>query len=268
MLLPGDYAAIAACLLFGLILALLVLSKSRLLCVLGYTLAALTWAVYVMDAWKDCLWVWLCPHPSSTVLHLVAVWPALIAVLLGLIRHIKRSGDRRALYVLSGILVLYGAYVLGRQLVAPDIAAETYWEGDVMLQTSGSTCVAAASATYLRTLGITLDERSASGRGLISGDGGTMTQAWRILRLSLPSGTTVRIARLGKAGFADGKWRVTSIRIGLFTGHAVAARMQQDGTLELRDPLEGVHSLSWDEFVKTYQGTAVWAEKGISGTSS
>ena len=260
MLLPGDYLAIAASLLFGLILALLVLSKSRVLIAIGYTLAAFTWAVYVLDARMDCLWVWLLPHPASTILHLVVVWPALVAVLLGLIRHIKRPGDRRALYVLSGILILYGAYVLGRQLFDPDIAPESYWEGEVLLQTSASTCIAAASATYLRTLGVTLDERTTSRRGLISGDGGTLTQAWRILRLSLPQGTALHIARLGRAGLSDGKWRVVSLSIAPFTGHAVVARIERSGAVELRDPLEGVRSLSWDEFAKSYQGTAVWAE--------
>ena len=78
--------------------------------------------------------------------------------------------------------------------------------------------------------------------------------------MSLPRGTALHIARLGKAGLSDGKWRVVSLALAPFIGHAVVARMDRGGAIELRDPLEGVRSLSWEEFEKAYQGTAVWAE--------
>ena len=186
MLLFGDYLAITVSVLFGLLITALVLARPRWCQAAGYLLGLMLLCLHLLDALLDYLWVWLVPDPASTVLMLVAVWPALIAVLLGLIRHLPRRQDRRALLLLICVLGAYGVYALGSQLTDPHTSSDSWWNGEVLMQSTGSTCIAAAAATYLRMAGIECSEGEAAKRGLISGSGGTLTQAWRILRLSLP----------------------------------------------------------------------------------
>lgn len=267
MLLPADYLALAGCVMLGVVLSLSTLSDQPRLYVPAYIVAVLIFTVHVLDSLFDFIWVWLVPHPATVMLMLAAVWGPLIAVVLGLTRLIERPRERRALYVLAVLVGLYGAFAVGRQLVDPHVSPRSWWQGAVLMQSTDSTCIAAASCTYLRTLGIELSEGEAVRRGLISGNsGGTQVQAWRILRLSLPPDYEVSIAPLSREQLAaDGRWQIVSVRYGFAVGHAVVVRVEDGGrTVRVRDPLEGEYLRCWDEFEPDWLGVGIWAERAAT----
>ncbi|GEM_PF-2286026 len=268
MLLPADYVALAGCVLLGIVLSLSTLSDQPRLYVPAYALAAVVFVVHVLDSLFDFIWVWLVPHPAAAVLMLAAVWGPLIAVVLGLTRRLERTRDRRALYVLTVLVGLYGVFLVGRQLVDPQVSPRSWWEGEVLMQSTDSTCIAAASCTYLRTLGVELSEAEAVARGLISGNsGGTQVQAWRILRLSLPPEYEVSIAPLSRAQLTEsGRWHIVSVRWAFAVGHAVVVRVEDGGRrVRVRDPLAGEYTKSWDEFAADWLGVGIWAEREADG---
>jgi hypothetical protein len=203
------------------------------------------------------------------MLMLGAVWGPLIAVVLGLTRLVLRPRDRRALYALAVLVGLYGAFAVGRQLIDPQVSARSWWQGEVLMQSKDSTCIAAASCTYLRTLGIELSEAEAAARGLISGRcGGMQVQAWRILRLSLPADYEVSISPLSREQLTEsGRWHIVSVRWGFATGHAVVVRAEDGGRrVRIRDPLAGEYTKEWDEFEPDWLGVGIWAERKAGGS--
>ncbi|MBN2082669.1 hypothetical protein JW859_10760 [bacterium] len=262
MLLLSDYVALGLCVLVGVLLVLGVLSRHRWLNAISYITAVAIYAVHVLDAYYDIVWVTLIPHPAVIMPMLAAVWIPLAAILIGLARYIKRPRDRRALYIIAGLVSLYSVYAVGRQLVFPPVNHNSQWEMDTLIQSTGTTCVAAASATYLHTLGYDIDETTAAARGLISASvGGTDAQAWRILRLTLPAQYRIRIARADKAQLAEGGWFVTSVRWAFAVGHEVAVRLEPGGAyVRVRDPLSGEYLKPWDEFNADWLRVVTWAE--------
>lgn len=262
-LLPSDYVALLGCVLLGLLLSLGVLSKRRWVNAVSYVIAVAVFAVHVGDARLEYLWLWICPHPAAAMLEFAAVWGPLIAILIGLARYIKRIRDRRALYFLTLILAGYGVYLVGRQLIDPGVAATSEWRGEVLMQSTGSTCVAAATCTYLRTLGVDLSERDAVRRGLISHHGGSLVQTWRIMRLSLPADWRVRAAPLSREEMAaSGHWYVVLVRLNIMVGHAVAIKLSSDGkTVTVRDPNSGEYPMAWERFAESWFGVGAWAER-------
>ena len=262
-LLISDYVALLACILLGFLLTLGVLSKHKWLNAVCYTLAVLLFVIHVLHARLEFVWVWLVPHPSVAIIKMAAVWGPLIAILIGLAQHVKRFGDRRALYIICALLVGYCFWVVGRQLIDPGANAATCWNDETMMQSTGTTCVAAATCTYLRTLGFEMTEPEAVRLGLISVYGGSETQAWRILKLRLPAKAyRARIAPLTRAALRQsGKWYLTCVLYSAVVGHAIVFRVAPDGdTVTIRDPLSGEYEQSWAEFRKTWLGVAVWAE--------
>ncbi len=260
MLLTTDWLALAGCLLATVLLCLGVLSRWKWLNALCYTIAAAVFTVHIADSFLDYLWAWLWPHPSTVILMLAAVWGPLIAVLTGLARYIRHDRDRRALYVVAGLVGLYGVYAVGVQLVDPGATPDSFWDGEVLIQSTSTTCVAAACCTYLRTQGIGLDEQRAVRDGLISHNGGSQVQAWRILRRNLPADTAVRIAPLTLAELQrSGRWYVTSVRYGPGEGHCIVVKGAGD-YLIVRDPLVGEYEKDCAEFATTWLGVGLWAE--------
>ena len=263
-LLFSDYVALLGCVLLGLLLSLGVLNKRRWVNAVSYVLAVAVFVLHVGDARLEYMWVWLCPHPAAAMLDFAAVWGPLIAILIGLARYITRDRDRRALYFLTLILAGYGVYLVGRQLIDPGVAATSLWDGDVLIQSTGSTCVAAATCTYLRTIDEDLSEYDAVRRGLISHHGGSLVQTWRIMKLSLPADYRVRAAPLSRGQMAQsGHWYVVLVRWNILVGHAVAVKVSADGnTVTVRDPTSGEYPLGWEQFEKVWFGVGAWAEKG------
>jgi len=261
-LLPSDYVALGLCVVVGVLLILGVLSRHRWLNALSYTVAVAIYAVHVLDAYLDIVWVRLIPHPAVIMPMLAAVWIPLAAILIGLARYIKRPRDRRAIYLIAVLVSLYSVYAVGRQLVFPPVDHNSQCEMDTLIQSTGTTCVAAASATYLHTLGYEIDETTAAKRGLISASvGGTDAQAWRILRLTLPAEYRVRIARADKAQLARNGWYITSVRWAFAVGHEVAVQLEPDGEyVRVRDPLSGEYLKPWDEFAADWLRVVTWAE--------
>ena len=265
-LLTGDWVALAACVLFSVLLTLGVLSRHKWLNALCYILAIAVFAVHILDSIYDFVWVWLIPHPAVVIPMLAGVWGPLIAILIGLARYIKVRRDRRALYVICALLVGYAAYAVGRQLVDPGTGTETWWRQDTLMQSTNTTCVAAACCTWLRTAGFEVTERAAVSRGLISDNGGTQVQAWRILRLSLPAEYDVRIAPLTIGEMQrTGRWYVVSVRYSLAEGHCVVARAAGTDFVVIRDPLIGEYDKPVADFTKDWLGVGLWAERRDAG---
>jgi len=262
MLQSTDYLALAACLLLSGLLCAGVLSGRRWANALAYSCAAAVFAVHVLGARLDYIWPWLWPHPSVLILSLAAVWGPLVAVLLGLARYLPRAGDRRALHVIALLVGAFGVYSAVRPLFPAPVNGRSYWQGEVLIQSTASTCIAAASATYLRTLGLEIDEAAAASAGLISSEGGDQLSAWRILRLKLGPQYRVRIAPLSRAqAAAQQGWLLTAARYDFALGHELVIRPLPTGDLLIRDPVDGEYIQSWAEFEPRWLKVCVWAEK-------
>jgi len=265
MLLPSDYLALAVCVLLGVALTLGVRSRRRWLAAICYVLCALIFAAFVIDRkspWIDYLWLSVWPFPSAVMLQLAIVWGPLIAVLLGLAPYIEKRRDRVAVDVIAVLVACYGVYNVVLQLVPPP-ADLTYTEGTVTIQSSSTTCIAAACSTYLRTLGYELSEHKAVQLGVIGPEGGSMTNAWRILRLALPRRYVVHVRRISRQEMAASQsWYVVAMKLGFTDGHAVCVQVSSDGnTVFVRDSLDGEYNQPWKEFAKSWMGSAAWAKK-------
>lgn len=265
MLLASDYAALLGCILLGVLLTLGVRSRRRWLTALSYVICVLIFSAFVIDRktpWIDYLWLYIWPSPSAVMLQLAIVWGPLIAVLLGLAQYIQRRGDRVAISVIAALVAGWGIYTVIMQLVPPPADMEIR-QGRVTLQTSSATCVAAACANYLHTLGYEVSEQQAVRLGLIGPEGGSMTNAWRILRLALPKEYRVHVRHVSHSEMTtSGVWYVVSQRLGFTDGHAECVQLSSEGdTVYVRDSLDGEYMQTWDEFAAGWMRSAVWAEK-------
>ncbi len=262
MLLP-DYLALALGILLGVLLSLGVLHRLRWVNTVSYTMASVIFAVHVFHARLEFLWAVCIPHPAVVVFKMVAGWCAGIAILLGLAARLPKPSDRRALKLITVLVGLLGAWIFLNQLVDPGVRDETCWFEETMLQTTANTCMAAATCTYLRTIGVSAHERDAVQRGLISRYGGSETHAWRVLKLSLPpEHYRVCIRRLARDEMAgSGHWYVGAIDFAMLMGHGIAFRVEPGGeNVTVRDPVLGQRDLSWAQFSKVWWGVGVWAE--------
>lgn len=260
----SDYLFLALIVLASTGLFFGMRSKRRWLSIPCYTIAALAYIFYLVDmktAWLDFIWIWLVPHPSAIMLQIAAVWGVCIAVLLSLAGYLPEKRNRRAIMVIALLTAGWGVYQVAKQLSVPQVSQNTWWVGDVLMQSTSSTCIAASACTYLRTQGITMDEQEAVELGLISTDGGTMSNAWRILKLKLPA-EHVRLAPLSLEELtASGRWYVTSVRFSLAEGHAIVVRASEDGrTVYIRDPLKGEFVMSREEFAGRWLHDCVWID--------
>jgi hypothetical protein len=193
---------------------------------------------------------------------LAAVWGPLVAILLGLARYITNTRDRRALHVIALLVGAFGVYSIVRPLFPPPVNGRSFWQDNVLMQSTSSTCVAAASATYLLTRGVEIDEAQAASAGLISSEGGDQLSAWRILCLHLEPDYRVRIGPLERETVrALDDWLLTAVRSSLAEGHELVIRAMPDGMLLIRDPIDGEYTQSWQEFEPRWMKTCVWAEK-------
>ena len=143
----------------------------------SYTLATLVFILHLVDVRLDYLWVWLLPHPAVVVVRSAAVWGPIIAILVGLSKHLPKKRDAQALLVVAILVGIYGGYIVGRQLSRPGESESSTWLEGTLIQSTGSTCIAAACSTYLDKLGFALTETESVNMGLISRHGGTTANA-------------------------------------------------------------------------------------------
>jgi len=258
-----DYVALAVVILVDIYLILGVKHKQRRVRILAYTVATLVFILHLADIRLYFLWVWLLPHPSVVVVRSAAVWGPIIAILIGLSQHLPNKRDVRALKFIAVLVGLYGAYIVLRQLIPPGEIKDATWLEGTLIQSTGSTCIAAACSTYLDKLGYSLSEEEAVKLGLISTYGGTTTNAWRILRMALPAEYDVHIAQISKAdAIRTGQWYVAATKLDIMTGHEVVFRSDRDTRQVLvLNPLGGEYTYSWDEFEDEWIGSVVWAER-------
>jgi hypothetical protein len=262
-MLTSDYLVLLACLLCSGLLALALLSRFKLPQLLGYAGIVAVFTLHIYDSYVDYAWPQLLDHPSAVILKLFAVWGPLAALLIGLGRQLQRASDRRALHFIAVLIVGWGLFSVWRQLPLPALRSDTLWDGPIMVQSSESTCVAAAAATLLALQGKRISESEAARAGLISDNGGTVTQGWRILKLHAP-GRDWYIDRLDRATVEANPdtWYLTSLRLDTFTGHAVVIRAAGHGRLRVLDPAGGDAEQDWAEFEPTWLRACAWSEGG------
>jgi len=262
-MLLSDYFALILSILLGVILGLGVSHRNRWVNAASFTAAAIVFCVHVLHARLEFLWAVLIPHPSVVVAKMLCGWAAGIAILIGLSRHIKRPSDRRALQVISVLVGLLGAWIFANQLIDPGVRKEAVWYEDTLFQTTANTCMAAATCTYLRTIGVNASEGDAVSLGMISRYGGSETHAWRVLKRILPPEEySVHIRRLTREEMLkSGHWYIGAIDFALLMGHGVAFRVDPGGqSVTVRDPVLGQHTQSWERFRSKWWGVGVWAE--------
>ena len=263
MLLPTDYLALGLCVVASALLALGVFNQRRWVRSMSYVLAGAIFALHVFHVRLEYLWVLMIPHPAVIIVKMLLGWGAAIAILLGLSRHVKLPRDRKSLYFIAGLVAFLCGWIFIQQLNTRDVKPQSQWLDDTLIQSTNNTCMAAATCTYLNTLGVELTELDAVKRGLISKYGGSEPQAWRVLKLSLPADTyAVHIARLSREEMQrQGRWYIGAIQYNWILGHGLAFRVEPDGeSVVIRDPAAGQYRTSWDEFSRQWWGVGVWAE--------
>lgn len=258
-----DYAAFLICALIGALLVFGVLNRRAWLKAASFAIAVGILAFHI-TAWRvQYVWAWVFPHPSVVVVSVALVIGPIAALLVGLGQFVPKKNDRRALLILTLFFILYNCYLVARQLIPPGKDTATWWYGDVLMQSSDSTCIAAAGATYLRTLGVEATERECVLRGLISREGGTDLNTWRMLSLMLPDGYVIRAGPVRPEDMArSGHWYLISTKWAFGVGHEVVIKVKPNGDdVIVRDPLGGEVTVPWEEVEERWFGRAVWAEK-------
>ncbi len=259
-----DCLALVACVVVSALLIKGTLSRHRWLQVVSFTCAALFFIVHVLHSRLEFLWVYLVPHPAVVVVKMFLGYGAAIAILCGLAPRIKKASDRKLLYVISGLILFLCVWIFASQLRDPGVRPTPLWYQETMIQSTNNSCMAAATCTYLGTLGVDLGEGEAVRLGLIGRYGGSETHAWRVLLLLLAGQDySVHIERTSRAEMAQsGHWYIGATTLTGLIGHAVVYRIEPDGkSVKVRDPMQGAYTLSWEEFRKKWWGVSVWAKQ-------
>lgn len=125
------------------------------------------------------------------------------------------------------------------------------WDGDVCLQSTGSTCGAASTATILKLLGIEATE-SEIAKEAHSYSGGT--EAWYLARAARSRGCDVEFDF--RSGFSPdgGLPAVVGVRLGNI-GHFIPVLGREGERFVIGDPLKGKEVLTLEELEKRYEFT-------------
>ena len=174
----------------------------------------------------------------------------------------SRERDQRALRLMPVIVLLY-LFATGRWMLAPPIATlpPMKFSGDVCLQTTGYSCVAASLVTLLRAVGIDATETEMARLSLTEENGGTTdTRAAYALQCKLADrGWTVHYDRLDYARLQSlPKPCLTPLRWGYFFNHMVPVLAADDRRVTLGDPLTGRRVMSADDFQAEWLGRAIY----------
>jgi hypothetical protein len=261
-MLPTDYSAVFACVGLGALLVIGALNRRVWLKAAAFILS-IGLIVFHIFAWHvQYLWLWVFPHPSVVMISDTLVVGPIAAVIIGLGQYVPKLADRRMLVLFALVAIIYCG-TLARHFIPPVRHDSSNWSGNTLLQSSDSTCIAAAGATYLRTLGVAATEGECVHRGLISRDGGSDLNAWRMLRLSLPKEYGIRAAPVTVDEITrDEHWFMVPIELTVGDAHEVVIKAAPDGSqADARDPMVGAIREEWDTIEKAWFRRAVWAEK-------
>lgn len=128
---------------------------------------------------------------------------------------------------------------------------EDDWDGPVCLQSTPSTCGAAALATVLKRLGHSVAEAELA-KDAYSYAGGT--EAWYLARAAKERGYATKFSFNPGFSLEDGVPALVGVRIGL-AGHFIAILGTRGHELFVGDPLVGPELMSRDELLQRYEFT-------------
>ena len=133
----------------------------------------------------------------------------------------------------------------------PDCALKNKWDGEVCLQSTGSTCGAASTATILKHWGVEVSEAELAAEAHSYAGG---TEAWYLARAARSRGFDVDF--LVTPGFTpeNGLPAVVGVRLGS-VGHFIAILGQEGDRFIVGEPLRGREVLSREELNERYDFT-------------
>jgi hypothetical protein len=156
------------------------------------------------------------------------------------------------------VLPLLGAVALSvvpilKPLIRPldQNELEDKWDGEVCLQSTGSTCGAASTATILKLLGIEATESEIAEEAHTYSGG---TEAWYLARAARSRGCEVEFDL--RSGFSPdgGLPAVVGVRLGSI-GHFIPVLGREGERFIIGDPLRGREVLTLEELEKRYEFT-------------
>ena len=231
----------------------------------GSVLVVFLICCFLVEEIQWILPVWLEVRVSAVTYGLSAFVSSFLFGMLiaGMIRHDK--GGARRLFIL-GLVVILALSVFqwkNEQLIAGRLD-DTPWQGEIIMQTTGSSCAAASAANIAGLLGVSISENRAA--ELI----GTTASG------SLPGQVVVGMR---KSGFRASKFTLSPSQVDqipvpamLFVGHPVTgpeshavALVSADtkrGSFTIWDPLEGVKTMDARSVSEIWDGHGVGIEKG------
>jgi len=233
------------------------------------------WSVVLMllGAGVLALWAfWLNDNPLLTRLLPVPnllFWGNLqlpaAALLAGVAWTRFRGPQWQRMAIVLTLLGIGGFRLLEPILGEPLRGIQDHWNSDVCLQSSVSSCSAAAAATVLREKGIPCQERQLIDLCLTRRSGTTMLGLYRGLRL-MTQGKALRVIALPATSEDAVHWPVPAVITiqqpggsqGWFAvgnRHSVALLdVAGDGSVEIGDPMGGWQLWSKKEFARLYAG--------------
>ncbi len=125
------------------------------------------------------------------------------------------------------------------------------WEGEVCLQSTGSTCGPASVCTMLKHFGITVTEGDVARAAYTTMSG---TEAWYLARFVRRQGLMPRFCFRDTFSPEAGLPAMVGVHQGS-TGHFIVVLEQTGSQLTIADPMRGEEHLSMAEFQHRYQFT-------------
>ncbi len=223
-------------------------TKTRILLALVALVAAIpgaSFAAYYVHILPDSSWYY--QFRSVTGTELLIVFP-------GVAGGLAATLLPRVLLVVPLLSVAAFAIVpIIKPFVGP-IPAGTLrdkWDGEICLQSTGSTCGAASTATILKHLGVDVTESQLAAEAHSYAGG---TEAWYLARAARARGFTVDF--IFSPGFTpnDGLPAVVGVRLGSI-GHFIPILGQEGDRFIVGDPLRGRELLSREELDERYDFT-------------
>jgi len=194
------------------------------------------------------------PEPSWYYQFRSITGTELLIVLLGFAGGVAATLLPRALLFLPllGVAAFSIAPII-KPFVAPIPCGTIHnkWDGEICLQSTGSTCGAASIATILKHLGVNMTEPQLAAEAHSYAGG---TEAWYLARAARARGLAVDF--ISTHGFTPeaGLPAVVGVRLGSI-GHFIPILGQKDDRFIVGDPLRGREFLSRKELDERYDFT-------------
>ena len=211
---------------------------------------ALSLPASVPGLWFAAYYVHVIPEWSG--FYELRSWPGseLLVALPGLSAGALASMLSRWTRPVLGLGVVAGAIApFLKPVVSPlrDADLADHWNGEVCLQSTGSTCGPASVCTILKHLGIQVSERELAREAFSSFSG---TEAWYLARAVRRRGCEACFDFGSELPGPDGLPAMIGVRLG--AGHFIAVLSYQGGRFLTADPLAGPASFTPEEFRARY----------------